>query len=295
MSRPNTAPVTDGRVVGSFRHATAPIGTTLRAPQLRLLRPDRERTPESGLYHAHIGIHTGTRKPISVWLLRPSLTPTAIDANQLVDDVIRAAQVRHTNIERFVDVGEHESGMYIAWERAPGTVAEVSYYAGDRLSVPRTVSGMAAALAVAHRSLLVHGCMTMGDVCLRNGTPTIMGIGVWSFRRRALAAVLINDPTSSIAPEVQMSGAVSPRADVYSLAAIATQLVLRTGTSLPVATLRASLAVQHPKMSLLHAALDPSPEKRPSDPLAVAAEFEECWRGFPPRRSRAERALTFLD
>ncbi len=275
MDQDNTVPVRTIRVSGSFLHRTPPMGTRLRAPMVRVLRPDPERAPDSGLYHANIGIHEGTRKPLSIWMLRPSLTATAIDANQLVDDVLRAMKLDHHNVERAVDVGEHHSNMYVAWHRAPAALCDADYYLPyrDAATIARIISGVASGLAAAHRGLLVHGCLEATDIAIRNGRSTVCGIGVWGFRRQALQPVLPADPTSSIAPEVQRAGAVGPRADVYSLAVIAAQLALHIGTSLAVPALRACLATQYPGLRAIHAALDPDPGKRPSGLMELAGEF----------------------
>lgn len=263
----------------SFRHATAPLGAAVRETQIRVLGPDRERTPTSGMYHAHIGVHLGTRRPVSVWLLRPSLTPTPVDANQLVDDVLRAGSVRHPNIERAVDVGEHDTGIYVAWRRAPGVLSDAAYYHGQlqRLSLPGLIKDAATGLAAAHQALLVHGCLTPTDICVHDGAASILGVGVWRFRHRALRRITMVDSPSSLAPEVMRDGSPGPAADIFALADIAARLALRVDTAQPVAALRSYLATHYPKLRATFAALADEPQKRPSNPVELADELAQNW------------------
>jgi len=279
MERDRSGPIRARRALHSFRAATAPLGCVARATQLRVLEPDRERSPASGLYHAHIGVHRGTQRPLSVWLLRPSLTPTPVDANQFVDDVLRASAFRHPNIERAVDVGEHEAGMYVAWLRAPSVLSDAPYYRAplQRATIPALISGAAAGLAAAHRELLVHGCLAPTDICARNGAASVLGIGVWRFRHRALRRVFTADAAASIAPEVLSHGVASPAADVFSVAAIAAHLVFRLDIAQPVTALRSYLATHHPKLRVMFAALADEPQRRPSTPVEIAAELAENW------------------
>ncbi|MBK9090839.1 MAG: protein kinase [Holophagales bacterium] len=136
------------------------------------------------------------------------------------------ALLRHPNIVRVFEAGEHDGRPFIAMELVPGTTLERVLRKEQRLPLSRALHvarGIALALDYAHLKGIVHRDLKPENVMvLPDGEVKVMDYGI--ARRMDVAGLTATDaylgtPNYS-APESLVPSEVGPQSDLYSLGVI---------------------------------------------------------------------------
>ncbi|MBK8594505.1 MAG: protein kinase [Holophagales bacterium] len=136
------------------------------------------------------------------------------------------ALLRHPNIVRVYEAGEHDERPFIAMELVPGTTLERVLRKESRLPLARALQisrGIALALDYAHLKGIVHRDLKPENVMvLPDGEVKVMDYGI--ARRMDVAGLTATDvylgtPHYS-APESLVPSEVGPQSDLYSLGVI---------------------------------------------------------------------------
>jgi hypothetical protein len=136
------------------------------------------------------------------------------------------AMLRHPNIVRIYEAGEHDGRPFIAMEIVPGTTLERVLRLEQRLPLPRALHvarGIALALDYAHLKGIVHRDLKPENVMvLPDGEVKVMDYGI--ARRMDVSGLTATDaylgtPNYS-APESLIPSEVGPHSDLYSLGVI---------------------------------------------------------------------------
>jgi TonB family protein len=170
-------------------------------------------------------------RPVAIKLLRdsPHMTPSERETFQarFRHEVEAAGRMNHPGIVQIYDLGP----SYIVMEFLEGKSLSTLLRSGPVLSV-RTVCSMvlrvADAIDYAHRQGIVHRDIKPANIMLLDdGGVKVLDFGVARLDSSTLTAVgTVVGSVRYMAPEQMMGHAVDGRADVFSLAAVAYELLL---------------------------------------------------------------------
>jgi eukaryotic-like serine/threonine-protein kinase len=197
---------------------------------------------EGGLGPVYRARDTRFGRTVALKVIPPAQLPAGPARVRFVETARAAAGLSHPNIATLFDVGEHEGGLYLAYEFARGiTVREE--IAGHAVAPRRALDiavQIADALADGHASGIIHGDVRPDNVVITpKGSAKLLefGLSEWSragrLRRRAAASpqALTYEAlpiVSYMSPEQALGGAVDARTDVFSLGIILYEML--TGT-----------------------------------------------------------------
>lgn len=226
---------------------------------------------QAAAYHEYPALDRDAEVEVALWLIDPELfgAPGSFEAT-----CARAAALSHPGLRRIFAHGTDGEHRYVAVEAASGVglsalVAQVEPSFGNELVKTAAALGAAASAGVAEG--LVHGRMTPTDVVVVAGTIKLGGLGLFADLDPAIAARKWSDYSRYLAPEVLSRGTTSPRADVYSLAAILIEVAAGREANQFSETIE-ELAGDHLALAdLLSQALAGDPAHRPSS-AAVLVE-----------------------
>lgn len=235
--------------------------------------------------------HLGRGSSSNVWLAESSADPSDRvvvkvpigdrDTTEWLREAEHACRLRHPHIVGCRGTAVSSHGPVTVWDHCPAGDLLALIHAVGPLSVPQSVTilvPLAQALEYAHRSGIVHGDVSPGNVLFDlNGKPLLSDIG----EARALGADLRFTGTEGFAaPELDrehVRPGLNPEADVYSLAAVAWFSL--TGRLPSRAIHRPPLNLLVPDVEpaavdLLEAALDEDPTHRPTPAQFAVACYE---------------------
>jgi serine/threonine protein kinase len=141
-------------------------------------------------------------------------------------------RLRHPNIVTIFDVGEHEGGPFIAMEFVEGQSLRGLIREGkpDRLAEKVTIiQGMCAGLAYAHRTGIVHRDIKPENVMVEgDGSVKILDFGIAREQTSTLTEIgAVMGTFNYMSPEQLAGRRVDHRADVFSVGAVAYELLSR--------------------------------------------------------------------
>ena len=187
------------------------------------------------IYREVLALDLRERREVTLWIIEPAL---AGDAATQKSFMMAARASQKANIPGTMKVvgGGVARGM---------TYLVVSPNGADCLRVrllrwrPTTrdiasiVGQLATSVSAAHEQGRFHGLLTARDVLLVGDRVMLAGLGIWSsLARRPMLAALRHE-SSGLAPETRGPGTLGARADIYSVAAIAAEMLhVSTGASL---------------------------------------------------------------
>ncbi len=169
--------------------------------------------------------HSG--EELAVKILDPNLDRVALEAflSRFYREALLTSVLQHPNTVTPIDYGRASDGVpYIVMEYLEGKSVAEFLDAGGRFSMERAqniVVNVLESLEEAHQHGIVHGDIKSSNIFLQDNNPAarVLDFGV---------ATLIDDEASGteqvfgtphyIAPEVAIGKAVTPAADIYSLA-----------------------------------------------------------------------------
>jgi tRNA A-37 threonylcarbamoyl transferase component Bud32 len=215
-----------------------------------------------------------------------------LDANELMRQRFQreaqaAAQLAHPNIITVFEFGEEAGMSYIAMELLEGTdlkeVIERRTLPGleDKLPVLEQICD---GLAFAHSKGLVHRDLKPGNIhLLPNGQVKIMDFGLARRSTDAAKTAVVMGTPYYMAPEQAQGGRASTRSDIFSLGAVAYELLAGRrpfgGESVPavlysvVHTAPEPLAKWIPELPLLATVVEKALAKDPGERFENAGEM----------------------
>ncbi len=184
------------------------------------------------VYRAHQG---STDEDVAIKILAPSLSADQEYVTRFFREAGAAGQIDHPNVVRVIDVGRHEDKYYLVMQYVAGETLDRLLDTERRMSLERAsrfVRGIAAGLAAAHRSGIIHRDVKPGNVIVtRDGVPhlTDFGLARHAETRKGLTVEGTFLGTPEYASPEQVEGRkVDERTDLYSLGATYYQLLSGT-------------------------------------------------------------------
>lgn len=221
-------------------------------------------------------------RPVAVKVLKDpgSLPPTELEEyrQRFRHEAEAAGRLSHPDVVQIYDVGP----TYIVMEFVDGRTLASLIQQGPALTVSEVV-GMVArvadALDYAHRQGIVHRDVKPGNILrLDDGSVKVMDFGVARLPSSTLTAYgTVVGSVRYMAPEQMMGHTVDGRADVFSLGAVAYELL--TGRApFPGKTVTEVVA------RVVHGAHVPASQSEGRLPVACDAVFDEVFAADPGRR-----------
>ena len=160
---------------------------------------------------------------VALWWLRPELFPDPARRDAVIGAGVELRHVNDLELRQCFGVGAGRGGLWAIWRLATAPGPRPGRDPVSTTELRRWIEAAGRGLAALHRHGLVHGRLTADDVVFVGDTLKLGGGGLWRDADPAAAARLWADTT--IAPEVRAGRSPTEAADVWSLAAIALQMV----------------------------------------------------------------------
>ena len=161
--------------------------------------------------------------PVALKILRPEFAGQAVAEGRFRREAATAAKLRHPHIVTVRDVGLVDGAAFVAMDLYPLTLGRRLTLVGrlPEADVVRLGIGIAAALAVAHASQIVHRDIKPDNILLdANGEAVVADFGL----ARALAASTSPADTNAVqgtphyfSPEQARGHDIDGRSDLYAL------------------------------------------------------------------------------
>ena len=170
-------------------------------------------------------------RDVAVKVPSPAAVADETNRRRFIREATAAARVRHPNVATIYDVGEHDGRLYLVMELVEGGNLEDRLARGrpPRVEALRLIAQAAAALDAAHAAGVVHRDVKPSNLLLDEaGTVKVADFGIArvlgdSGTLTAPGTVLGSFGYAS--PEQALGEPTSPASDVYSLAAVAFELL----------------------------------------------------------------------
>jgi eukaryotic-like serine/threonine-protein kinase len=246
---------------------------------------------------------------VAVKAMLPDLADEPEFVTMFIDEVRLVRAIRHPNVVKIYDVGEHEGIMWMSMEWVEGeSLHTIIAEAGKRRAIPpemavRMIADAASGLHAAHELRdhdgtpkgVVHRDVSPHNILIgTNGIVKLVDFGVAKAVGRvseATRAGQLKGKFGYMSPEQALGKAVDRRSDIFSLGIVLFELTtsrrLFRGES-DVDTLRLIIGGQIPKPSLIDAKYPPelerivmrALEREPKKRYQSAAELEQDLRAY---------------
>jgi TonB family protein len=237
----------------------------------------------------YLAVDPRLSRPVAIKVMRETEFMTAAEREQYEsrfrNEAEAAGRLTHPDIVQIYDVGP----SYIVMEFLEGQPLSALLKRGERLSVRRVVelvARVAEAVDYAHRHGIVHRDIKPANIMLlEDGAVKVMDFGVARLEHSTLTALgTVVGSVRYMAPEQMMGERVDGRADVFSVAAVAYEL-LTARAPFPGKTITEVVS------RVVHGTHVPPRQADDRLPEAMDAVFA---RAFAPRPDeRYSRAATF--
>jgi TolB-like protein len=254
-----------------------PDGVELVAGRYRIVRW----LGAGGMGRVYEAFDTELGERVALKVLRGGLTDDAIE--RFRREVKLTRRIRHRNVARMHDIGEHDLDKFLTMELIDG--APLAHELGSAMAWPRLrgiATQLCAGLAAAHDAGVIHRDLKPDNVMIERGTDraVIMDFGIARSGDEVSVTqvgALIGTPRY-MAPEQLTSGAVDHRADVFALGVILFELA--TGARPWSGDNPIAIAVSQ-------ATQPPRPLTAANVPPAFAAVVARCIAIDPAKRPRS--------
>jgi serine/threonine protein kinase len=167
-----------------------------------------------------------TAREVALKRLAPQLADDPAFGERFLEQLARVSSIKHVNLAEIVDYGHREHVHYVAAELMTGVSLRKLLARGQPAPIAivvGVVTQLLDGLVAAHRSAVLHGSVTSGNVFVEpDGVVKLTDLGVahvlWGVAPHAIAKL------GYMAPEVAMGGVLEPRADVFAVGVIAWEL-----------------------------------------------------------------------
>ena len=287
-------------------------GSSGAAFQARGYRIERElgRGGMATVYLAHDIKHG---RQVALKVLSPEVGSLRV-ADRFAAEIRVTAKLQHPNILPLFDSGSVDGLLYYAMPYVEGGSLRGRLQRQKQLSVPDTVkliSALASALEHAHVAGVLHRDIKPENILLQDGRPVLADFGIAlalssAGVERITATGLTLGTPQYMSPE-QAAGelGVGPASDVYSLAAVAYEMLTGeppfTGPNIQAVLARVMLESPRPIRTIrstvpasIEAAILKALAKHPVDRFASAADFEAAIHALAGREPAWDRFRRFL-
>ena len=206
-----------------------------------------EKLGEGGMGAVYVARHTRLDEKIVIKVLLPEFNQSAEIVQRFQNEALAASRIKHRNIIHVSDVGVLEGSYYIAMEHLEGKDLEVYLQARGRLALDEALSilvQVCSGLQAAHDRDIVHRDLKPANIFI-NGIDRVLVGGVPHELPRVklldFGIAKLGDPDLAggvktathrvmgtpmyMSVEQARGYAIDQRADIYSLGAIAYQLL----------------------------------------------------------------------
>src|SRR3954470_78976 len=241
---------------------------------------------------------TRVGRTVAIKIVGSQLAGDPATLARLVEDATLAAQLSHPNIATLWELGEADGRTYLAYEFAAGR--RLSDEAGGTAMPLRRALDLAVQIAdgvaEAHAHGIIHGDLRPDTIIVTaKGSAKILDFGMSQWTRgRAMRSAAGHDPDampadsanvlSYLSPEQAIASAVDTRTDVFSLGAIAYELV--TGRN-PFTAATAPETV----LNVIKAQAPPASEVNPAVPKELDAILARALTPDLAQRQQSAAAL----
>jgi serine/threonine protein kinase/TPR repeat protein len=175
---------------------------------------------------------TNLRAPVALKVITPTLLADPVARDRFLREARTAAALRHRNVATILFLGEAGGEVFYAMEFVEGRSVQEEIKASGTISAPRALaicSGVARALAAAHRAGLIHRDIKPANIMVtdRDNEPEVKLIdfglakletGEFTGQTLAEASAAGFQGTPHYASPEQINGEVADiRSDIYSL------------------------------------------------------------------------------
>lgn len=250
------------------------------------------RIAAGGMGEVWSGVDERTGRRVAVKVMHPHTADEEVFAQRFRDEARHAASLEHPNIVDVLDSGDDDGLAYLVMELVEGGTVAQLIDTGGALG-PGTVRSIlrqvARALGVAHRAGLVHRDVKPSNILVRpDGVAKLTDFGIVHATDGAgltRPGEMIGSP-HYVSPEQAAGAPASPASDLYSLGAVAHEMItgrkpFDRGTPLAIALAH----VMEPPPEL--------PEGTPADLTAVVSALLAKDPGARP--ATADRVVDLLD
>ncbi|HEY2745226.1 MAG TPA: protein kinase, partial [Polyangia bacterium] len=220
---------------------------------------------------------------VALWEIGPGMLPDEATRGTFANKMMRARALSHPNLVRVFGAYQTADEVVIAAQWAPGQtlfarVAERPFTIEEARPV---LAQVARAMTHAHQHGVVLGDVHVATVVLLGAAVKVSSVGIAPAlpRKRFLEAVRETQGYQRLPPELRSGMTLDSRADVYSLAMLAVEM-LTGGID------RAALGGPDPLKTVLGRALADDPMVRHTSVDALAHELDAALSGQAPKPRR---------
>lgn len=267
------------------------------APELQLLRP----LGVGSTARVYLAREAALDRLVAVKVLRPEIAVDDTARRRFEREARAAARISHPNVIQVFRVGRLGTGQpYMIMEYVEGrTVADLLAARGPlpAAEAAQIVSGVAAALAAAHESDIVHRDVRPANIFLsdRTGRPMLTDFGIAAMMdnsgRTVTRLTAVGQKLGEVrymSPEQLQGEPMTGQSDIYGLGIIAFELLTGHGPFdhyAPADAVTATLRETPPPIAGLRPDLDPN----------FTALVDRCLDKQPNHRPRASDIPALLD
>ncbi len=229
----------------------------------------REALAEAPAYTSFRAFDQDAEVDVEFWWMRPELFPEQARRDRFLGASVELRSLSHPHLRKVFDAGlVGDRGLYVTTQLGThdGLLPEPGRGRLGPTDLLHYVASVASALEAAHDIGYVHGRLVPSDIVHVSGLIKLGGVGLWADAEPTVARRCWGELERYIAPEVVARGAVTPAADVYSLARICGELAAGSRGANIAAELMAS---DPPLAQALSAALSVAPYERPQSAGAL--------------------------
>jgi len=187
------------------------------------------------IYREVLALDLRERREVTLWVIEPSLAGDPATQKRFM---MAARACQKANLPGTMQVvgGGVARGMtylVVAPNGADCLRVRLLRWRPTTRDIASIVGQLATTVSAAHDKGLFHGLLTARDVLLFGDRVMLAGVGMWSGLAGRPVIAALRHESSGLAPEARAGGTIGPRSDIYSVAAIAAEMLhVSTGASL---------------------------------------------------------------
>ncbi len=189
----------------------------------------RDRLGHGGMGVVYLGYDPALDRPVAIKVLK---VPDEETRRRFLREARLAARVHHPHIVSIYAVGEHEGNPYLAMEFIAGRTMAQIIRSGEEVPLARKVHWLAelcAGLGHAHQSGIVHRDVKPSNLLITqsSGSLRLLDFGIAHGNEASnmtMAGMIVGTP-QYMSPEQIQGHAVDARSDIFSVGAVAYELL----------------------------------------------------------------------